>query len=163
VNRPGRGDGMHRRSARWSDGSSRPTIASSPPSMGIKVTWLSNSVTLRRSTLFGKFIHADPTVVVMVPERDEDRRESPELGQKAQQMRQSVAHVHKIPGDEDPVGLQFGYGADQGAMAGTISVQVQVAQLDGAASGQGSMGQPQRRVMFGVGEADLRPGIRLKR
>jgi hypothetical protein len=68
--------------------------------------------------LFGKFVHADPTVVVVVPERDEDRCESPEFRQKAKQMRQSVADVQEVAGDEDPIRPQFGYGADEGAVSG---------------------------------------------
>ncbi len=42
---------------------------------------------------FGKFVRADAAVIIMIAEDHVNRREVPQLTQKAQQMWQSIANV----------------------------------------------------------------------
>ncbi len=90
----------------------------------------------------GKFailIDRDAAVVIVVAQRDEDRRDFAQAGEKAKQMRQPLRHVQEIAGDEDPVGAEFADGGDDAIVPWLIPIEMQVAQMHGPLAGQGSM------------------------
>ena len=75
-------------------------------------------------------------VMVMVAQRDEDRRNLAQVGEKPKDMRQPLRDVDQVTGDKDPVGAEFADGGDDAIMPWLIAVEVQIAQMNGPATGQ---------------------------
>ena len=70
------------------------------------------------------------TVMIVIAKCHTHRRETSEMTQKPEQMRQAVGHIEKIPGDKNPIGAQFRDRLYEYIMARQVIVQVQVADLD---------------------------------
>ena len=89
-------------------------------------------------------IDGHATVVIMVAQRDEDRRNLPQAGEKSKHMRQSLRHVEQVAGDKDPVGAEFPDGGNDEIMPWLIAVEMQVAQMNGPPASQGAVhiGEP---------------------
>lgn len=85
------------------------------------------------------------TVMIVIAKGHTHRRETSELPQKSEQMRQAFRHIEKIPGDKNPIGAQFGDRLYEQIMARQVIVEVQVADLDRASSLQWSKGRFQPR------------------
>ena len=84
------------------------------------------------------------TVVIVVPQRDEDRRDFPQAGEKSKHMRQSLRHIEQVPSDKDPVGAKCADGGDDEIMPWLIAIKVQIAQVNGPPASQGAVyiGEP---------------------
>ena len=54
-------------------------------------------------------------------------------------MRQTFRYVEQVPGDENPIRVKFLHGFDDTIMPWIISVQVQIREMDCAATGKGRM------------------------
>ena len=80
----------------------------------------------------------------MVAQRDEDRRNCAQAGEKSKHMRQSLRHVEQVAGDKDPVGPELADGGDDEIVPWLIAVEMQVAQMNGPPAGQGAVriGEP---------------------
>lgn len=76
---------------------------------------------------FAILIDRHATVVIMVPQRDEDRRNLPQAGEKSKHMRQSLRHVEQVAGDKNPVGAKFADGGDDEIMPCLIAIKMEVA------------------------------------
>ena len=81
-------------------------------------------------------IDGHATVMVMVAQCDEDRRNLAQAGEKPKDMRQSLRDVDQVAGDKDPVGAEFYDGGDDAIMPWLIAVEVQIAQMNGPVTGQ---------------------------
>jgi hypothetical protein len=72
----------------------------------------------------------------MIAQGDEDRRNFAQAGEKSKHMRQSLWHVEQIAGDKDPVGPEFANGGDDEIVPWLITVEVQIAQMNGPSACQ---------------------------
>ena len=81
-------------------------------------------------------IDGHATVMVMVAQCDEDRRNLAQAGEKPKDMRQPLRDVDQVTGDKDPVGAEFADGGDDAIVPWLIAVEVQIAQMNGPATGQ---------------------------
>jgi hypothetical protein len=87
----------------------------------------------------GKFavpIDRYATVMIMIAQGDEDRRNFAQAGEKSKHMRQSLWHVEQIAGDKDPVGPELANGGDDEIVPWLITVEVQIAQMNGPSACQ---------------------------
>ena len=75
-------------------------------------------------------------VMVMVAQRDEDRRNLAQAGEKPKDMRQPLRHVEQVAGDKDPVGPELADGGDDAIVPWQITVKMQVAHMNGPSTGQ---------------------------
>ena len=84
------------------------------------------------------------TVVIVVPQRDEDRRDFPQAGEKSKHMRQSLRHIEQVPSDKDPVGAKCADGGDDTIMSWLIAIEMQIAEMNGSPASQGAVyiGEP---------------------
>ena len=88
---------------------------------------------------FAILIDRHATVVIVVAQGDEDRRNFAQAGEKSKHMRQSLRHVEQVAGNKDPVGAKFADGGDDEIMPWQIAVEMQIAQMDGPPAGQGAV------------------------
>ncbi|TKS62026.1 MAG: hypothetical protein EWM73_02877 [Nitrospira sp.] len=88
---------------------------------------------------FAILIKRHATVVIMVAQSDEDRRNFPQAGEKSKHMRQSLRHVEQVAGDKNPVGAEFADGGDDEIMPWLIAIEMQIAQMNGSPAGQGAV------------------------
>ncbi|BFU89423.1 MAG: hypothetical protein NTAFB01_06100 [Nitrospira sp.] len=54
-------------------------------------------------------------------------------------MGQTFRYVEQVPGDENPIGVKFSHRFDDTIMPWMIAVQVQIREMDCAATGKGRM------------------------
>ena len=81
---------------------------------------------------FAILIDRHATVVIMVAQGDEDRRNFAQAGEKSKHMRQSLRHVEQVAGNKDPVGAKFADCGDDAIVPWLIAVEMQVAQMNGS-------------------------------
>jgi len=62
--------------------------------------------------------------VIVIPQRDEDRRNVAQAREKSKEMRQSLRYVEQVAGDKDPVGVEFADGGDDELVPWLIAVEV---------------------------------------
>src|SRR4029077_13857068 len=67
-------------------------------------------------------------VVIVVTQRDEDRRNLAQAGEKSEHVRQSLRHVEQVAGNKDPVGVEFADGGNDEIVSWLIAVEMQIAQ-----------------------------------
>ena len=84
-------------------------------------------------------IDGHATVVIMVAQGDEDRRNLAQAGEKSKQMRKSLRHIEQVAGDKDPIRFEFANGGDDEIMPWLIAVEMQIAQMNGSPTGQGTV------------------------
>ncbi len=84
-------------------------------------------------------IDGDAAVVVMVAQRDEDRRKLAQAGEKSKHMGQPLRHVEQVSGNKDPVGAEFSDGGDDTIVPWQISVEMEVAHVYRSSAGQGAV------------------------
>ncbi|MCG3773422.1 MAG: hypothetical protein JW395_0229 [Nitrospira sp.] len=75
-------------------------------------------------------------VMIVVTQGDEDRGNFAQSGEKSKHMRQSLRDVEQVAGDKDPVGAELADGCDDAIMPWQITVEMQVAHMNGPATGQ---------------------------
>ena len=88
---------------------------------------------------FAILIDRHATVVIMVAQGDEDRRNLAQAGEKSKQMRQSLRHIEQVASDKDPIRFEFANGGDDEIMPWLITVEMQIAQMNGSPTGQGTV------------------------
>ena len=82
------------------------------------------------------------------------RRNVTQTAQKLEQMREPFWYIEQVACDHDPVRLEIADDLDDAIMAGVISVEMQIGEMDGTAAGE----QPMQMGMashFIVGEAEF--------
>ncbi len=77
--------------------------------------------------------------MIVIAQRDEDRRNRAQAREKSKDMRQSLRHVEQVAGEEDPVWLEFADGGDDAIVPWLIAVEMQVAQMNGSSPCQGAV------------------------
>ena len=88
---------------------------------------------------FAILIDRHATVVIVIPQRHEDRRNFAQTREKSKKMRQSLWDVEQVAGDKDPVRAKFADGVDDEIVPWLIAVEMQVAQMNGPPAGQGAV------------------------
>jgi len=86
-----------------------------------------------------ELVQGDAAVMVMVAQGEVDGSQVSQAGQEPKEVREALRDGQEIAGHEDPIRSQTGNRREQVIMAGMVTVQMQVADLNGAASGQGGM------------------------
>lgn len=88
---------------------------------------------------FAILIDRYAAVVIVVAERHEDRRDLPQGCEKSKQMRQPLRHVEEVAGDKNPVGVKSFDSGDDTIVPWLITIEVQIAEVNGSPSGHGAM------------------------
>ena len=85
---------------------------------------------------FEKLRDRHAAVMVVIAQCHIHGRETSEVTEESEQMRQTVGHIEQIAGDKNPVRLQLGNRAQKDIVARQVVVKVQVANLDRTPSAQ---------------------------
>jgi hypothetical protein len=87
---------------------------------------------------FEKLGDRHAAVMVVIAQRHIHGRETSEVTEKSEQMRQTVGHIEQIAGDKNPVRPQLGNRAQKDIVARHVIIKVQVANLDRTPTAQWS-------------------------
>ncbi len=95
-------------------------------------------------------------VMIVITQGHEDRRDLAQAGEKSEHVRQSLRYVEQVTGDKNPVGVKPGDGGNDAIVPWLITVEMQIAQMNGPTPGQKSVLIGQSRNLV-CGQSDF-PG-----
>ncbi len=85
---------------------------------------------------FGILCHRHTTVMIVIAQGHVDRRDRAKTAKKSEQMRQSFWYIEQITGDQNPIRLEIADDLDNTIMPRTISIDMQVGEMDRTAAGK---------------------------
>jgi len=74
--------------------------------------------------------------MVVIAQRHVQGRDGAEPFKEMKEVRQTFRYVEQIPGNENPIRVEFPHGFDNTIMPRMMSVQVQIREMDGATTGE---------------------------
>ena len=85
---------------------------------------------------FGILCHRDTAVMIVIAQGHVDWRDSAKTAKKPEQMRQPFWYIEQVAGNHDPVRLEVADDLDHTIMPRTISIDMQVGEMDRTAAGK---------------------------